>query len=170
MHWYSPCTPLTSCTMVLGANYSKICLQVWLYTMCLFPVNLQSLSAASNDRHLTGKCLQVWDLSSFPNEGSIEKWWEKGRGEMEEHLLSTSTKNACWSSCMEDEWTVNFCVMLQYVSVTLTKNETKLWTPAVIYTSVRDLYVSTDISAESGPSTEPCKLLSKPASFPLWSV
>lgn len=63
--------------MVLGPNYSKICLQAWLYTTWLFPLNVLSLCAAGNVKRLTGKRLQVWDLSSFPHEGAMKKWWER---------------------------------------------------------------------------------------------
>lgn len=56
-------------------------------------------------------------------------------------------------------------MVLQCISVALTKSDTRLLAPAVVYTSVRDLRVLTDTSAESGPSAEPCKPLSQPASF-----
>lgn len=48
-------------------------------------------------------------------------------------------------------------MVLQRISVALTKTDTRPLAPIVVYTSIRDLYVLTDISAESGPSAEPCK-------------
>lgn len=64
----------------LGANDRKISLQAWLYTTWLFPLNLWKLFAAGNIKHLTGKCLQVWDLSRLTNEGGTKKWWERAEG------------------------------------------------------------------------------------------
>lgn len=63
----------------LGANDWKIGWQAWLYTLWLLLLNLWKLFAAGGVKHLSGKCLRVWDFSWLTNERDMKKWWERAK-------------------------------------------------------------------------------------------